>query len=258
MNDGTVQLNIEGGIASILIERPQARNSMTGAMYEQLAAICDQLGSDAGIRAAVLRGAGGEAFVAGSDIAQFTAFKGEDDGVAYERKIDALIGKLERLPFPTIAVLEGWVMGGGLAIATVCDFRIAAPTAVFGVPIARTLGNCLSVANTARLVAAFGMARAKRILLLADTIGAEEALSCGFLLEIAEAPELDGKARALCERLARNAPLTMAASKEAIRRVLIEGLPSGEDLVRSCYGSEDFKLGVAAFLDKKRPAWTGS
>ncbi len=258
MSSGRVHLSISDGVASILIDRPEARNAMTWSMYEELAQICAQIATDPQIRVATFRGAGGEAFVAGTDIEQFHAFNSGEDGIAYEKKIDERIGQIERLPMPTVAIVEGWAIGGGFAISAACDFRIATPQASFGVPIARTLGNCLSIANTARVVAAFGVARAKRMLLLAETIGAEEAKDCGFVTEIADAAELDAKAQALCARLAKNAPVTMRVSKEAIRRVIAEGLPQGDDLIRACYGSRDFKIGVDAFLDKKKPVWTGS
>ncbi len=256
--NGKVHLTVSDGVAEILIDRPEARNAMTWSMYEALGAICEKICADDTIRVATIRGAGGEAFVAGTDIEQFAAFSGADDGVAYEKVIDERIGQIERLPMPTIAIVEGWAIGGGLAISAACDFRIATPGASFGVPIARTLGNCLSMKNTARVVAAFGVPRAKRMLLLAETIGASEAQSCGFVTDIAEAAELDAAAARMCKRLAGHAPITMRVSKEAIQRLTNEGLPPGEDLIRAAYGSTDFKIGVEAFLQKQRPAWTGT
>jgi enoyl-CoA hydratase/carnithine racemase len=258
MTNGRVQLTVANGIASILIDRPEARNAMTWAMYEELGRICDDLATRSDVRVATFRGAGGEAFVAGTDIEQFKSFEGGADGIAYEQTIDTRIGQIERLPMPTVAIVDGWCIGGGLAISAACDFRIAAPTASFGVPIARTLGNCLSMANTARVVAAFGVARAKRMLLLADLLSAQEALECGFLTEIADAAAIDAAADKLCARLERLAPVTQRVSKEAIRRVVAETVPQGDDLVSACYGSQDFKLGVTAFLDKQKPVWTGS
>jgi len=254
---GKVRLAIEGGIASVVFDRPQARNAITWSMYEELAAICERLRSDPAIRVATFRGAGGAAFVAGTDIEQFLAFKSGEDGIAYERIVDQRIAQIESLPMPTIAVVEGWAVGGGMAIATACDFRIATPDARFGIPIARTLGNCISIANTARVVAAVGAPRAKRLLLLAEMLGADELLAAGYLLEVVEAGGIEEAATALAQKLASHAPLTMRASKEAIARLTQAGLPDGQDLVRSCYGSEDFRIGIQAFLDKRRPAWTG-
>ena len=257
MSEGEVHLKRDGAIARITFDRPAARNAMTWHMYEQLRGICEQLSGDRDARVAVFRGAGGQAFIAGTDIAQFLAFKSGEDGIVYEEKMEHTLGLIEALPMPTLAVIEGWAIGGGLAIAACCDLRIATSGSRFGVPIARTLGNCLSVANYARLVAALGLPRAKRMLLLADNLDAEEALAGGFLSAIVEPADLDQHINELCARLQQHAPVTMRVTKEAMRRLLHAGLPDGDDLVRACYGSEDFRLGVRAFVEKKTPAWTG-
>lgn len=254
---GSVGLRVEGAIAHITFDRPQARNAMTWAMYESLAAICDRLSGDASVRCVVMRGAGGEAFVAGTDIAQFEAFNDGEDGVRYERAIDAGIGRIEALPMPTLAVVEGWSVGGGLAIATACDIRIATPGAKFGVPIARTLGNCLSVANVARLVAAFGRPRTQRMLVAAEMLDAQDLLGSGYLAAIVAPDVLDEDVARRAERLAALAPVTQAVSKEALRRLLTSALPEGEDLIRRAYGSEDFREGVAAFNARRPAAWQG-
>lgn len=257
MSDGEVRLVRDGAIATILFDRPQARNAMTWRMYDGLAAACDELSSDKSVRVAVLRGVGGKAFIAGTDIAQFQEFTAPEQGVAYEAKMEAYLGALEALPMPTVAVVEGWAIGGGLAIAACCDLRIATAGSKFGVPIARTLGNCLSVANYARLVAALGLARAKRMLLMAENVSAEDALAAGFLMDVVEPAALDGRVAEICERLQGNAPITMRVTKEAMRRLQLAGLPDGEDLMRACYGSDDFHAGVKAFVEKRAPQWTG-
>ncbi|HEY0823569.1 MAG TPA: enoyl-CoA hydratase-related protein, partial [Ramlibacter sp.] len=154
-SEGAVHLAVEGGIASVTFDRPQARNAMTWAMYEQLRAHCERLREDRSVRVVRFQGAGGEAFVAGTDIAQFQDFNGER-GVQYETQIDATMQLLAGLPMPTVAVVQGWCIGGGLAIASTCDFRIATPGSKFGVPIARTLGNCLSMKNYARYMDLIG------------------------------------------------------------------------------------------------------
>jgi enoyl-CoA hydratase len=258
MSEGSVHLSVTEGIATLVFDRPAARNAMTWAMYQSLAEHCESLAARAGeVRVAVLRGAGGQAFVAGTDIAQFRDFAGGDDGVAYERRIDAGIGLIEALPMPTVAVVEGWAVGGGLAIATACDFRLATPGARFGVPIARTLGNTLSSLNFARLRAAWGLQPVRRMLLLAQILDADEALACGFLEQVCAAEALDGALQSLCARLAALAPVTQAAAKEALRRGTTQGAPDTDDLVRRCYGSADFAEGVAAFTEGRPPAWRG-
>ena len=257
MSDGTVDLSIEGGVASVTFNRPEARNAMTWAMYEQLQAICERLRADASVRVVRFQGAGHEAFVAGTDIAQFQSFTTGDDGVDYERRIDAAIGLLESLPMPAVAVVQGWCVGGGLAIATACDFRMATPASKFGVPIARTLGNCLSIANVARLVAAFGRSRVERLLLLADLIAADEAKACGYLLDVVPAEEIEATAQRLCAKLAGLAPVTQQVSKETLVRLMRQSLPEAEDLIRRCYGSADFREGVQAFVGKRPPQWRG-
>ncbi|WP_096696280.1 enoyl-CoA hydratase/isomerase family protein [Polaromonas sp. AER18D-145] len=257
MSEGAVHLSISGGVASVVFDRPAARNAMTWAMYELLNQICEQLAAETSVRVVTFRGEGGQAFVAGTDIEQFRNFRSGEDGVAYEQQIDECIARLESLPMPTVALVEGWAIGGGLAIATACDFRIATPGSRFGVPIARTLGNCLSVANLARLSAVFGIPRVKRMLMLADVLTADEALVCGFLTQVSEAGEIDAVLASLCERLAALAPVTQRVSKEGLHRLVSHGLPSDADLIRRCYGSDDFREGVSTFLAKRSPAWKG-
>lgn len=254
---GQVTLAWQGRIATLTFDRPEARNAMTWAMYQQLAQHCRQLAEDRNARVVVMRGAGGEAFVAGTDISQFADFRSGDDGVAYERQIDEGIALIEALPMPTLAVIDGWAVGGGLAMANACDFRIASAKSRFGVPIARTLGNTLSIANLARLQAGWGLQRVRRMLVLAELIGAEEALACGWLQAVCAGDALQGEADALCERLAGLAPVTQASVKEGLRRINLADLPEGDDLVRACYGSADFREGVQAFGDKRAAVWRG-
>lgn len=254
-NDGSVYLTVEGPIARITFDRPAARNAMTWTMYEELAAACASLSRNGDVRVAVLRGGGGKAFVAGTDIEQFRAFTSGEDGVRYEASIDAYIAGLQALPFPTLAVIEGWAVGGGLAIANACDIRIATPGARFGVPIARTLGNCLSAANLRRLTATLGVSLVQRMLLLAETPSAEQ-MPNGYVAVVA-AEDLDREVDSLCQRLAGHAPLTLRASKEALRRLAENTHADDADLIRMVYGSEDFREGISAFSAKRPPQWRG-
>jgi enoyl-CoA hydratase/carnithine racemase len=253
---GRVHYRKTGAVASVLFDRVDARNAMTWEMYDQLAAACGAISADDEVRVAMFRGAGGQ-FAAGTDIAQFAEFSGGESGIAYERRMDATLDAIERIPKPVIAVVEGNCVGGGLVIAAACDLRIATPSARFGVPIARTLGNCLSPGNVARLVAHFGIARTKRMLLFAELIPAADAVACGFVARTAEPDEIARVADELCARVAGQAPLTMFAAKEMVRRIVQENIPDGDDIIRLVYGSADFKEGVTSFIGKRSPAWRG-
>jgi enoyl-CoA hydratase len=274
---GTVRALRDGPAVVLTLHRPRARNALTWAMYEALERKLRGIEEDDRVRVVVLRGAGGS-FAAGTDIAHFRSFTSADDGVAYERSLDRILDRLEALPVPTLAVVEGAAVGGGLALAAACDLRICTPDARFGVPIARTLGNCLSLANTARLVAHLGPSRTLTLLLLAELIGAEEARTAGFVAEVVPPAELDGRITELVARLASHAPITLQVSREAVRRVGRRGLRrllggegpeegssaedggSGlddEELLRRAYGSRDFREGVRAFLEKRPPRWEG-
>lgn len=250
----------EGRLAWITFNRPEARNAMTWGMYDRLEQVCASIEDDPEVAVAVLRGAGGRAFVAGTDIGQFHEFTNEQDAVDYEARIERAVGGLEALSKPTIALLEGACVGGGAALALACDFRYTTPDLKFGIPIARTLGNCLSVTNLARLVDLIGAARTKEVLMLARLLDAEEARAAGAVTGVFPAESIEDEVRAVAGHLAELAPRTLWATKEGIRRLLAErrlDLEDGEDLVRSCYMSEDFRSAVRAFTDKTDHRWTG-
>ena len=255
--DGAVHLAVAGPIARIVFDRPHAHNAMTWSMYERLETICRELRDNRDIRVVAFSGAGGKAFIAGADIAQFRAFKSGDDGVAYEQHVVQFLRAVEALPMPTVAVIDGWCVGGGLAIATMCDLRIATPSARFGVPIARTLGNCLAAGVYARLIAEFGIGRTKRMLMLAEMLGAEEAREAGYVSLIVEPADLPARVDSILAQIAGQAPITMQVGKEAMRRLLSAVTVEDEDLIRRAYGSEDFKEGVDAFVAKRKPQWRG-
>jgi enoyl-CoA hydratase/carnithine racemase len=255
--EGEVHLHIDGPVASVVFDRPAARNALTWHMYEELTRACDAIDADPAIRVAVFRGAGGKAFVAGTDIAQFRTFASGEDGLDYEYRLAAHVARVGGLRVPSIAVVEGLAVGGGMSIATLCDFRVTTPGARFGVPIARTLGNCLSAGNLRMLKEALGLPMVKRMLILAELVPAEELLASGFVLSIAAPEALDAEVAALCERIAGYAPITIAVTRTLLAR-LAEGVEeSDEALIRHCYGSADFHEGVDAFVNKRPARWTG-
>ena len=255
--DGQVTLRIADAVAHVLFDRPRARNAMTWVMYDELAAACAAINANSRVRVAVLRGAGGEGFVAGTDIGQFREFANGDDGVTYEARLDGFIDTLERLRVPSIAVVEGFAVGAGLAIANACDIRIAASGARFGIPIARTLGNCLSAANLRRLCATLGVSWVKRMLLLAEMPTAESLIPIGYLETVVRQEALDVEVERLCNQLLEHAPLTIAATRETLRRLALAPDVDIADLIRICYGSTDFQRGATAFLTGTRIDWEG-
>lgn len=256
-NTAQVVYELRGSIAHITFDHVAARNAMTVGMYESLQSICQDIAKDSRARVAIFRGAGGKSFVSGSDIAQFSSFVDGGDGVRYERGIDDYLSPLATLPIPTIAVIDGMAVGGGLAIASCCDFRISSPGAKFGVPIAKTLGNCLSAGNVAWLVSHLGINSVKRMLLLAEMISAEELLKQGYIYATHETDQLSTEAELLAERLSSLAPITQKSSKLVLARLIKHQLPDCEDLIAETYGSHDFKNGVASFLKGESPSWAG-
>lgn len=244
-------------IGIITFNRPDSRNALTFDMYEALASHCQRvLDKSLVIRSLIITGAGDKAFAAGTDIAAFRDFHTEADALAYERTMDRVLGLLESVPIPTVAVIRGACTGGGAAIAACCDLRLATDDLKFGFPIARTLGNCLSVENLSRLVELLGASRTREILLTSRLIKIDEALAIGLVNEAA----IDPMARALqlCEQMRGHAPLTMAASKEGLRRLREHAAGvEGADLITRCYTSEDFREGMEAFLAKRKPQWKG-
>ena len=258
---GEVRPERDGAVAIVTLARPHALNAMTWAMYEQLDAHVAALAGDTSVRVVVLRGEGGRAFASGTDISQFAGFTGED-GVAYERRLDAAMERVAGLPMPVIAAIQGYAVGGGLLLAAACDLRYAAPNAKLGGPMSRTLGNCLSLANMRRLVAAVGAMRVKELLFTGRLLSAEEALRMGFLTAVLDGEDFDGQVLGIAREVAERAPLTLWATKEALRLLNAadaagEGNPEFDDVVARVYGSSDFREGVRAHVEKRRPIWHG-
>ncbi|MEZ5286963.1 MAG: enoyl-CoA hydratase [Vicinamibacterales bacterium] len=258
MPPSNVSWAITEPLGILTFTRPAARNALTWDMYEALERACDAADDDPRIRALIIRGSGG-AFAAGTDIAQFAGFSSGADGLAYERRLDALADRLERVRVPTIAEVDGAAVGGGCLIAAVCDLRICSPRARFGVPVARTLGNCLSMANLARLVDLIGPARTRDLLLTARLVDATEALSIGLATRIVEQEALSAEVETLARELATRASSTITATKTLLRRLREARTPppgAADDVIAACYGSEEFREGVAAFTEGRVPRFS--
>lgn len=252
-----LQFNIDNEVGVVTLNRPQSRNALTIAMYEQLASICkDIIDKRLDVRVLIITGAGDKAFAAGTDINSFKDLHTPEDALAYERLMDKVLGQLESVPIPTIAAIRGACTGGGAAIAACCDLRIANDRLKFGFPIARTLGNCLSAGNLARLVELLGASITREIIFTARLIEKDEALAIHLINECHDDP-LE-RAHELSDTLKQHAPLTLSASKEGLRRLRAHwSAVEDDDLIIKCYTSDDFREGMDAFLNKRKPHWVG-
>ncbi len=256
MPSSNVDLDIDGPLATLTFARPEAKNAMTWEMYDALVEACDAADA-ARARVLIIRGSGG-AFSSGTDISQFAGLTTGADGVAYEHRISAVIDRLEQVTAVTIASIDGPAVGGGCAMAVACDFRLCADTAVFGVPVARTLGNCLSIDNLGRLVDVVGFGRAADLLLTGRLVRADEALAWGLASRVSAPGALGEDTRTLALELASRAPSTVAATKDMLRRLRAarrSAVGSADDLIAACYGSAEFREGVAAFAERRRPVF---
>ena len=249
-----------GPVLTVTADRPERHNAMTLEMYDALHAACETADADPDVKVLVLRGAGDKAFVSGTEISTFADVSDGAAGIAYEQRIARVVDRLEDVRVPTVAAVRGYCMGGGLALAAVCDVRVATRSARFGVPIARTLGNCLSVNSVSVLVGQLGPARTLDLLLRARSLTGEEATGAGFVAELCDDDALDQALAGVVDTLLAHAPRTLAASKAAVARLRRAGLPAdpiGEDLVASAFGSEDFRRAVAGFGSGRPAVWRG-
>lgn len=244
------------GVVTVTFNRPQRRNAFTKAMYAGIRELCESLRERDDVRVVVLRGAGGKAFAAGNEISDFLA---EADVVAYEEWIRELLDELFTLPQVTVAAVDGACVGGGLAVATHCDLRIATPHSRFGYPIAKTLGNALSAPLVHRCAAVFGESITRQMLLTARLVDADRAYGVGALLEVVD--DLDTALEGLVASLLELSATTQSTVKRQLaeRAGEQEAAPAwDEDVLREVYGGPDFAEGVRAFLAKEKPAFTGT
>ncbi|TIC78946.1 enoyl-CoA hydratase [Nocardioides sp. GY 10127] len=255
-----------GDVLHVAFDRPHRRNAFTRAMYLGLRALCDDLaagtGLGAGARALVLRGAGGKAFAAGNDIADFLGRTGEDGGlaVAYEEEIRGMLAALLAAPVVTIAAVDGVCVGGGLAVATHCDLRLATRGSRFGYPIARTLGNALAAPVVHRCASVFGEPLTREMLLASRLVGADRAHAVGAVMDVVpDGAALDVAVADLLEGLGAASMATLRATKEQLldRALRLEAAPADdEERMLRVYTGADFAEGVDAFTAKRPPRFT--
>ena len=259
-----LELTLKRPVYTVTFNRPAARNAMTLGMYEGLIKACEDVDADPAVRIMVLRGEGGKAFSAGTDVGELERFASAEGGLEYEALLEQALNRLEAVGVPVIAAVQGVATGAGLLMCAAADICVAEEGSRFGAPMARTLGNCLSVPNCRRVVAAVGAGRARRLLFLAELVDAAEAERIGLVHELAKPAEFEARLQGVIERLLECAPLTLSAYKRALAR--LGGEPSGEannrvagdgEIIGSCYGSADFKEGLRAFRAREKPDWRG-
>jgi len=237
------------GVVEVTFNRPARHNAFTAAMYGGLHDLCDELAADPSVKVLVLRGAGGRAFAAGNEISDFL----ERDAVDYEEWLAALFTKIQRLPQVSIAVVDGVCVGGGLAVATHCDLRIATPGSRFGYPIGKTLGNALSAGVLYRCHSIFGESLTREMLLAARLITADRAFAVGALAYVGDA--IDAELATIVDGIAAMSRVTIGHTKGQLAHLVdtLEVGPEEEQRLREIYTGDDFNEGVRAFLAKEKP-----
>lgn len=251
---------IDGAIGWMTFNKPEKRNAVSLDMWEAMPGILRHFETDPAVRAIVLKGAGDKAFVSGADISQFEKARSTEDGnLQYDRVSDSAIEALSRCGKPVVAMIRGYCIGGGLAIAAGCDLRIATPESKFGIPAAR-LGVGYGAAGVKKLMGLVGPSFTKEIFFTARHFSAVEAQSMGLVNRVVAEAELLEYIRDYCAGIADNAPLTMTALKRTVSEVL-RGHEADwalcEELVKTCFASEDYIEGRTAFMEKRRPVFRG-
>lgn len=250
-----LQVEHSGPVVTITFNRPHRHNAFTTAMYDAMLGLFSDLAADSTTRIVLLRGAGSVAFAAGNEISEFVDLANGAEAVAYEMKIRHLLTSLSALPQVSIAVVDGLCVGGGLAVATYCDLRMATAPSRFGYPIARTLGNALSRPLLERCVHVFGEPLTREMLLASRMIDAQRAYGVGALMHVAAtARDLEREVAAVVEGLLQAAPTTLLATKRQLGDITSTVAPAVDDtLLEQVYSSPEFREGVRAFIAKERP-----
>jgi len=250
----------EDNVAVLTINRPEKYNALNDEVVEEISAAMDELAADEEVRAIVITGAGDKAFISGADIGMLRDLQKSGDAVANSRRGQAMTLKVENLPKPVIAAVNGYALGGGLELAMACDIRLASENARLGQPEIG-LGVSPGYGGTQRLPRLVGKGMAKLLIFTGDMIDAQEALRIGLVQRVVPQAELLTEAKALAGKLAAKSPLTLAACKEAINRGLEVDLERGLTIESLEFGvlrsTEDYEEGTSAFLEKRKPLFKG-